>query len=145
ARSSPRWPSSTAGSRRPSTPPGVSAPAGGPRRDLAARRRARAGLVRGLRPVPAALPDLPGDGGGVGVAPRAYRRHAGGSLGGASPRRRFHPLHGPVRAVPGLRGRVPVVGAVRPPHGRGAADAGGGDRLPAPVAATCLPGPGPPP
>ena len=43
----------------------------------AARRRRRAGRVRGVRAVPAALPDLPRHRPGVGVAARPHRRHAG--------------------------------------------------------------------
>ena len=101
--------------------------------------------MRGVRAVPAALPDLPGDRRGVGLAARAHRGDAGRALRGPPARRRLHPLHGPVRAVPCVRSRLPVGGAVRPSDGRGArharpADAatsrGGGGRATACSATT---------
>ena len=101
--------------------------------------------MRGVRAVPAALPDLPGDGRGVGVAARADRGDACRPLRRSPARRRLHPLHGPVRAVPRLRGGLPVVGAVRPPDGRRARHPRQGDALPAVVAAGGLPPPRPPP
>ena len=53
------------------------------RRHGPARGGRRAGLVRGMRPVPAALPHVPGDRRGGAVAARAHRRHAGGPAGTA--------------------------------------------------------------
>ncbi len=48
--------------------------------DGPAPRRRRARLLRELRAVPAALPDVPGDGGGGLLAPRTHRRDAIGAV-----------------------------------------------------------------
>ena len=83
-----------------------------------ARRRGRAGRVRRVRPLPPALPDLPGVGARIGVAARTDRGDARSRARGRARRRRVHRVDGDMRAVPRLRSRVPVVGAVRAPHGR---------------------------
>ena len=54
--------------------------------------RRRAGLLRELWPVPAPLPDVPGDGGGGAVAAGSHRRHAARSSGRA-PRRTTSSCH----------------------------------------------------
>src|SRR6266542_1235201 len=76
-------------------------------------------LVRGLRAVPAALPDLPAHRRGVRVAARAYRRHARRLRGPGRGGRALHGVHGPVPFVPCLRGRVPLARALRPHDGAG--------------------------
>ena len=80
-------------------------------------RRGRAGRVRRVRALPAALPDLPRHRPRGRVAARAHRRDARGRARRRADRRRVPAHDGDVRAVPRLRGRVPVGGAVRPPDG----------------------------
>ena len=82
-----------------------------------APRRRRAHLVRGLRAVPAALPDVPRHGRGGAVAARADRRDARRAVARRADRRRVRALHGDLRAVPRLRAGVPERRAVRPPDG----------------------------
>ena len=80
-----------------------------------APRRHRAGVMRELRAVPAALPDVPGDGGGRAVTARPDRCDAVGAM--ARMRRSttaFVQVHGDVRAVPGMRAGVPERRSVRP-------------------------------
>ena len=88
-----------------------------PTADDAAPRRGRAGRVRRLWALPAALPDVPRDGRGDRIAPRADRGDARGQRGPRAARRRVHRRDGRVHPVPRLRGRVPVGRAVRSPHG----------------------------
>ena len=64
--------------------------------------------MRAVRAVPAALPDVPSDRRGVGVASRAHLAHARGATARRRGRRRVRRLHGRVRAVPGLRAGVPA-------------------------------------
>ena len=95
------------------------APVRAERRGVNARaRRGRARRLRGVRAVPARVPDLPGHRARDRVAARADRRDAGGAARRRADRRRVRRGDGRVRGVPRLRGRVPVVGAVRPPDGR---------------------------
>ena len=80
-------------------------------------RRGRARRVRRVRAVPAALPDLPRHRPRDRVAAWAASRRCARSNNAAPDRRRVPPRDGRVRAVPRLRGRVPVGRAVRPPDG----------------------------
>ena len=70
-----------------------------------------------VRAVPAALPDLPRHRAGDRVAARPHRRDAARSSSRARRSTTRSCRDGRVRAVPRLRGGVPVVGAVRPPDG----------------------------
>ena len=79
--------------------------------------RRRAGQLRQLRPVPAALPHLPGDGGGGGVATGPHRSHARRAVAGRRGRPRVRVVHGRVRAVPRVRDGMPLGRAVRPADG----------------------------
>ena len=74
-------------------------------------------VVRGVRPVPPPLPDVPADRRGVGVAARADRRHAFGRRGNGRGRRHVRDVHGPVPGVSRVRGRLSVARAVRPDDG----------------------------
>ena len=74
-------------------------------------------VVRGLRAVPAALPDVPGHGRGGALTARTHRRDARRAVARGRSRRRVRALHGDVRAVPWLRAGVPERGSLRPPHG----------------------------
>ena len=91
---------------------------------LASRRR-RARRVRRVRAVPAALPDVPRHRAARSRRRAAASRRCGWSSSDGAPiDDAFRDRDGGVRAVPRLRGRVPVGGAVRAPHGahaRGAA------------------------
>ena len=98
----------TDASTTPSTPRRERRPAG---------RRGRARRVRRVRAVPPALPDVPGHRPRDRVAARPHRRHARGRVDGAPIDDAFRAHDGDVRAVPRLRGRVPVGRAVRPPDG----------------------------
>ena len=88
-----------------------------------AGRRRRARRVRRVRSLPSALPHVPRLRARVRVAARADRGNARGRARGRARRRRVHRVDGDVRAVSRLRSRVPVVGAVRAPHGRHARSA----------------------
>src|SRR5207237_1074792 len=97
---------------------------------------------------PSALRTLTGTvvaGVGVGVTSGAHRRHARRAVGRSTARPGLHPVHGPLRAVPGVRGRLPVVGAVRSPDGGGARVAGRRHPLPTAAPAGDLPGARPSP
>ena len=79
------------------------------RRDRLRPRRGRARRVRRVRAVPAALPDVPRHRPRDRVAARADRGDARGRARRRADRRRVPRRDGRVRAVPRLRGRVPVV------------------------------------
>ena len=87
------------------------------RRRGPADRRRRTRHVRQLRAVPAALPDVPGDGRGGAVATRPHRSDARRAVGGRAGHRRLRRVHGDLRAVPRLRAGVPERRAVRQPDG----------------------------
>src|SRR5581483_1035905 len=70
-----------------------------------------------MRPVPAALPDVPCHWRGVVVAAWPHRADAAGAVGGCAGGRRVRVVHGCVRAVPRLRDRLSRGGAVRPADG----------------------------
>ena len=73
--------------------------------------------MRGVRPVPAALPDVPADRRGVGIASRTDRGDAFGRRGHGRGRRHVRDVHGPLPRVPRVRGRLPLARAVRPDDG----------------------------
>ncbi|CAA9262462.1 MAG: Glycolate dehydrogenase, iron-sulfur subunit GlcF, partial [uncultured Acidimicrobiales bacterium] len=108
-------------------------------------RRRRAGRLRGVRALPAPLPDVPRHGGRDALAAGPHRRHAGRPLGGDAGRRDVRAGDGRVRPVPRLRAGVPLRRAVRPPDGGSAGHAGRRDRVPASLAPGGLPHARPPP
>lgn len=72
--------------------------------------------MRGVRAVLASLPDVPGERGGNAVAARPHRCDEGGRRRCPDgPRLRGD--HSNLRSVPGLRDRVPVLGALRSDDG----------------------------
>ena len=73
--------------------------------------------MRGVRPVPAALPDVPRHGRGGAVAAGPHRRHAGRPVARRRRRRRVRAVHGDVHPVPRVRAGVPERRPVRPPDG----------------------------
>ncbi len=79
----------------------------------------------GLWVVPAALPDLPGDGGGGALAAGPNRGHARRAMARQRGRRRLRPLHVDLRAMPRVRAGVSERCSVRSPHGRHPRGVGG--------------------
>src|SRR6476619_4318647 len=75
--------------------------------------------LRRVRPVPAALPDLSPDGGGIRVTPGADRGDARRAGWDRDPGPDLRGLHGPLPRVQGMRGRVPLARSVRPDDGGG--------------------------
>ena len=88
--------------------------------------------MRRLRAVPPALPDVPRHRARAAVAARTHRGHAGGRVRRRAARRRVPPHDGDLRAVPRVRSRLPVDGAVRSPHRGRQPGAASGDRIAAP-------------